>query len=113
MATVLDPRVTALMTEFNANRDTAFAMTAAQAAGVNEAPGLINDPVLGSGAPSLAALNLAWQYYFRANFEVTGHQKMLMMQQAMDLNRAKGFVTSLRTRVSVQDGPVFNLNPVA
>lgn len=112
MATVLDTIINDCLTEFNTTRATAFAMTTAQAATVSEAPGLPSDPVLGPVA-SLAALNLAWKFFFECNFEVTGHQKILMMQQSLDLNRAKGHVNRLRTRANVQDPVVFNLNQVS
>ena len=105
--------ISSVVQNFNDSLNSALSTTPADAAAVSEAPGLVSDPVLGPGAASLAALKLAWKLFFEGNFEVTGHQKILMVQQANDLNRAKGFVEALRLRVQVQDAPVFNLNPVA
>ncbi len=110
--TVLDTLIDNALTDFNLAKSTALSMTAAQAEAINEAPGLVSDPVLGPGTPSLNALNLDWMHFFAGNFEVTGHQKILTIQQALDRKRAEGHVSRLRTLVAVQDPAVFNLNQV-
>jgi hypothetical protein len=112
-STVLDTTIDAMLVDWNSLRTTAFAMTPAQAAVINEAPGLINDPVLGAGSASLAALNLNWEFFFKANFETTGATKILTIQQSLDRQRAVGFVQRLRTYNAAQEGPVFNLNQIA
>lgn len=111
--TVLDPVIEAELKDFNDVRALALAMTAAQAIIINEAPGLVSDPVLGPGTPSLTALNLDWQFFFKGNFETTGHQKILMVQQALDTNRAKELVRRARLFVNVQDPVYFGINQVA
>jgi len=105
--------ISEVMVNFNDTLSYALSATPADAAAVNEAPGLVNDPVLGPGLPSLNALKLDWKMFFEGNFEVTGMQKILMAQQAHDRKRAEGHVQRLRQYVAVQDEPVFNLNPVA
>lgn len=112
-STVLDTTIAAMLTDWNDLRTTAFALTAAQAALIIESPGLINDPVLGAGAASLAALNLNWQFFFKSNFETTGMSKILTFQQSLDRQRAVNMVAKLRQFNAAQEGPVFNLNPIA
>lgn len=112
-ATVLDDLISNALADFNLAKSTALSMTPEQAAAINEAPGLVSDPVLGPGLPSLEALNLDWMQFFMGNFEVTGHQKILMVQQALDRKRAEGYVARLREFVAVQDPVVFNINQVS
>lgn len=111
--TALDDLITAALTDFNSVRQAALDLTAAQAASITEAPGLVSDPVLGPGTPSLEALNLDWSHFFRGNFETTGMSKILVFQQAMDRGRAVSFVSRLRNFVAVQDPAVFNINQTA
>lgn len=112
-STVLDSLISELLINWNDTRTVAFALTPAQAAIINEAPGLIDDPVLGPGAPSLNALNLNWQFFFQGNFETTGMTKILTFQQSLDRQRAVNMVANLRQFNAAQEGPVFNLNPIA
>ena len=110
-STVLDAVIAAELQDWNDVKTLSFAMTPAQAALLIENPGLINDPVLGAGAASLAALNLNWSFFFSANFETTGMSKILTVQQSLDRQRAVGFVMRLRT--SNGGEPAFNLNQIA
>ena len=111
--TVLDSLIAEEQTLFNDVKTVALAMTPAQAAAINEAPGLIDDPVLGPGTPSLTALNLDWQFFFLGAFETTGMTEILTMQQAMDRQRAVGTVTRARLFGNVQDPVFFGLNQVS
>lgn len=111
--TVLDTTIAAMLGDWNGLRTTAFALTPAQAALINEAPGLINDPVLGAGTASLVALNLNWEFFFKSNFETSGMSKILTFQQSLDRQRAVNMVSKLRQFNAAQEGPVFNLNPIA
>jgi hypothetical protein len=108
----LDALITSILTDFNLVRTTAFALTPAQAALINEAPGLINDPVLGPGTPSLSALNIDWEQFFKAHFETTQMSLILTFQQSLDRRRAEGFVQRLRLFSGAQDPVVFNLNQI-
>lgn len=112
-STVLDTTIANMLTDWNGLRATAFALTPAQAAIINEAPGLINDPVLGPGTPSLTALNLNWEFFFKSNFETSGMSKILTFQQSLDRQRAVNMVANLRQFNAAQEGPVFNLNAIA
>lgn len=112
-STVLDATIAAMLTDWNDLRTTSFALTPAQARLINEAPGLINDPVLGAGVASLTALNLNWEFFFKSNFETTGMSKILTFQQSLDRQRAVNFVANLRQFNAAQEGPVFNLNQTA
>ncbi len=109
-ATDLDALIDRALEDFNDVRAKANALTPAAAALISEAPGLVSDPVLGPGTPSLEALNLDWNHFFKGNFETTGHQKILTFQQALDFNRAKSHVERLRKFGATQDPAVFNLN---
>ena len=112
-STVLDTLIAEIIQNFLDTKTTALALTPAQAILINEAPGLIDDPVLGPGTPSLQALNLNWQLFFQGNFETTGMQKILTMQQALDFNRAKNTVKNGRLFTNNQDAPYFGLNQVS
>jgi hypothetical protein len=96
-------------------RDYSLAMTAANLTTIgviNEAPGLPFDLSLG-GASGISTASLRWKHFWQSLFETTTHTLILMYQQAMDLNRARIFVSRLRNYVQYQDGPVFNQNQIA
>lgn len=102
------------MTTYQDVRTYSLGQTAAFAAGVNEAPGLMFDPSLpGGSAYAITATTLRWKNFWSALFEVTTQTLILMYQQSLDLNRAKAFVAKLRNYVQYQDGPVFNQNQIA
>ena len=111
--TVLDTIIGEEMQVFIDVKTTALALTPAQAAAITEAPGLIDDPVLGPGLPSLQALNLDWYQFFQGAFETTGMTKILTFQQALDHERAIGTVTRARLFGNVQDPVFFGINQVA
>lgn len=111
--TALDTLIGDILGNFNDTRDLSQTLTRAQAIEINEAPGLISDPVLGPGTPSLTALNLDWQQFFKGNFETTGMTKILMIQQSMDRRRAEEVVRRGRLFVNVQDPTFFGLNQVS
>jgi hypothetical protein len=107
--------ITDATTTYVQTRDWSLAMTATTWAAlgtINEAPGLPFDPALG-GASGISAASLRWKMFWQALFETTTHTLILMYQQAMDLNRARVFVSRLRNYVQYQDGPVFNQNQIA
>ena len=99
------------LTTYQNVRTYSLGQTAANAITINEAPGLMFDPVTGGYA--ITAASLAWKHFWSSLFEVTTQTLILMYQQSLDLNRAKAFVANLRTRVQYQDGPVFNQNQIA
>src|SRR3990172_3285854 len=104
--TALDAVIGSCLTDFNATRTLALGLTVADAILITENPGLVSDPVLGPGAPSLAALNFDWMHFFRCNFETAGVSKILIVQQSLDRRRAEETVRRGRLFVNVQD-PVF------
>lgn len=99
------------LTTYQNVRTYSLGQTAANAITINEAPGLMFDPVTGGYA--ITAASLAWKHFWSSLFEVTTQTLILMYQQSLDLNRARAFVANLRTRVQYQDGPVFNQNQIA
>jgi hypothetical protein len=111
--TALDSAIDRCLTDFNAVQNEARALTIDEAAAITEWQGLYSDPVLGPGNPSLSALNLDWNHFFRCHFETTQMGLILFFQQSLDRKRAEGHVFRLRTRVAVQDPAVFNLNQIA
>jgi len=108
--------ITSMTTMYVSTRDYSLAMTAAGITGIpngipTEAPGLPFDPV--TGASSITDASLRWKHFWQSLFETTTHTLILMYQQALDLNRARIFVSRLRNYVQYQDGPVFNQNQIA
>lgn len=103
--------ITQGMTLYTNTRTYSLGQTPVFAAGVNEAPGLMFDPV--TGGYNITADSLRWKNFWSTLFEVTTQTLILMYHQSLDLNRAKAFVQKLRNYVQYQDAAVFNLNQIA